>query len=66
MSDAVDLALFRGALEQLKAYCLDCDTCPIRDTCHAELTHTALWGFADRALDEMMSKAGFSAKEAVE
>lgn len=63
MSDSVDLALFRGTLEQLKDFCRDCDNCPIRDTCHDELQLSALYGFADRAIEEMNYRLGFSASK---
>lgn len=70
MTEPVDLALLRGAFQQLKAFCQSrprpdgcvCDIhCPLRAVCGDYLEFDGLDEFADDMMDTIKELQGFSA-----
>ena len=76
MSDAVNLALLRGAFEQLRQYCAAhptnleghhyCSTCPLANTCCMYLEYDGMDDFAEDMIKAINYHLGFAAKEVSE
>lgn len=70
MTEAVDLALLRGAFEQLNKFCAshsECSGCVLADVCDYDLVcHNNMMYFADDAIYHINHYLGFAAKEAAE
>lgn len=71
MTDAVQLALLRGAFQQLKAFCESrprpdgcvCDVhCPLVSVCGTYLEYDGLDEFADDMMQAITYLQGFSAR----
>lgn len=70
MTEAVDLALLRGAFEQLNKFCAshsECSDCVLAYVCeYGLLSYNNLMYFADDAIYHINHHLGFAAKEASE
>lgn len=73
MTEAVDLALLRGAFEQLRTYCNSrprpknafCDTsCPFINVCSEYIEFNGLDEFSEDMIKAINYHLGFAAKEA--
>lgn len=70
MTDTVELALLRGAFEQLNKFCAshtECFGCVLADVCQYGLVcYNNMMYFADDAIYHINHHLGFAAKEATD